>query len=148
MNRLANVRYSILIYRLTPRDVHEALFGPPAELIPNNSFGNSTVGNVLAGLGRADEAIAYYRKALEIDPNDVEAHNNLGNALADSGRLDEAIEQYRVTLKLDRSVRRPKKALAGRWPGWDGSMRPSTSTGKRRNSCPTGPLCTTTLATF
>jgi hypothetical protein len=29
-----NVGYSILIYRLTQRDIHEALFGPPAELLP------------------------------------------------------------------------------------------------------------------
>jgi hypothetical protein len=29
-----NVGYSILIYRLTRRDIHEALLGPPAELLP------------------------------------------------------------------------------------------------------------------
>jgi len=29
-----NVGYSILIYRLSDQDVREALYGPPAELLP------------------------------------------------------------------------------------------------------------------
>ena len=40
------------------------------------------LGRTFALLGKVDEAIADYRRALEIDPDFAEAHINLGLALA------------------------------------------------------------------
>ena len=52
-------------------------------------------------LGRYDEAIQYYDKALQIDPNDTVALNNKGVALSDLDRYDEAIQNYDKALQID-----------------------------------------------
>jgi len=41
------------------------------------------MGFALSDLGRNEEALASYRKALSIDPNFTYAHNGMGNALSD-----------------------------------------------------------------
>ena len=61
---------------------------------------HNNLGNVLAGRGQVDEAIAHYQKALEIKPDYAEAHNNLGNALAGRGQVDEAIAHYQKALEI------------------------------------------------
>ena len=61
----------------------------------------NNLGVLLANAGRADEAIAQYRKALEIHPSYAKAHFNLGNVLAAAGRSDEAIAQYERAVQLD-----------------------------------------------
>ena len=42
-------------------------------------------GNRLGKLGRLDDAIVYYLKALDINPNFIEVSTNLGNVLAEQG---------------------------------------------------------------
>ena len=59
------------------------------------------LGNALKGLGKKEEAIESYRKAIKIDPNYVDAYNNLGNALDGIGKKEEAIESYRKAIKID-----------------------------------------------
>ena len=66
-----------------------------------NYIAHNNLGNVLAGRGQPDAAIAEYRLALEIKPNYFEAHNNLGTAMADLGRVDEAIAEYRQALNIN-----------------------------------------------
>ena len=56
------------------------------------------LGWVLARRGRADDAIAAFRKAIEVDPKFTPAHNNLAAALAERGRLEEAEHHYRRSL--------------------------------------------------
>ena len=51
-------------------------------------------------LGRLDEAIASYQRALDLNPNYAHAHNNLATALRDLGKLDEAIAEYRAALRV------------------------------------------------
>ena len=51
-------------------------------------------------LGRLEEAIASYDRALEIKPDKHEAWNIRGAALANLGRLEEAIASYDNALKL------------------------------------------------
>ena len=67
---------------------------------PQNPTAHNNLGNVLAGLGRPDEALQHYRLALRLRPDYAEAYSNLGNALADLGRTDEALEHYRQALLL------------------------------------------------
>ncbi len=52
-------------------------------------------------LGRVEEAIACYRRALAIRPATVTAWHCLANLLAGLGRFDEALEAYRRAIELD-----------------------------------------------
>ena len=63
-------------------------------------------------MGRNDEAIAHYQKALEINPNDNGANNNLGVLLAHLGRSDEAIVHYQKALEINPDEIRTLKNLA------------------------------------
>jgi tetratricopeptide (TPR) repeat protein len=60
----------------------------------------SNKGFSLLTLGRHDEAVASFRKALQMDPDLAIAHNNLGNALAEKGNLDAAISEWRTAVRL------------------------------------------------
>jgi tetratricopeptide (TPR) repeat protein len=58
------------------------------------------MGVALTDLGRIDEAIAAYGKALEQKPDYAEAFNNIGVVLASRGRAREAAEQFRKALAI------------------------------------------------
>jgi len=58
-------------------------------------------GDRLYDLGRYEEAIKEYDKALAIDPNYRDAHNNKGVALYLLGRHEEAIKEYDKALAID-----------------------------------------------
>ena len=47
-------------------------------------------------MGRYDEAVELYQKAIEIDPNDAGSWNNKGLALCRLGRHKEAIESFNM----------------------------------------------------
>jgi len=64
-------------------------------------------GNVLRTLGRIDEALASYQRAIASAPMLADAHNNLGTALKDLGRWAEAAAAYREALTLA-----PRSAIA------------------------------------
>ncbi len=72
-----------------------------------NNVAHNNLGLALADLGRLDEAIAQYQKALEIRPNYMEAHINLGIAMGQRGRPDEVIAHYRKALEI-----KPGSAIA------------------------------------
>ena len=55
------------------------------------------IGATNKGLGKLDEAIEAYNKAISINPDYAEAYYNMGNAFKDLGKLDEAVE---ATTKL------------------------------------------------
>ena len=46
-------------------------------------------------LGKANQAMAAYRRAIELDPSNVEPHCGLGHALAALGRPEESLETMR-----------------------------------------------------
>jgi tetratricopeptide (TPR) repeat protein len=58
-------------------------------------------GNTHYNLGRYEEAIARYDKALEIDPHYLNAWNNKGVSLDELGRREEAIACYDKALEID-----------------------------------------------
>jgi len=62
---------------------------------------HNDLGALLLQMGRLDEAIAHFRRALEISPNLIEAYNNLGMALMRSGRTEEALAEYNRALVLE-----------------------------------------------
>src|SRR5660398_150697 len=58
-------------------------------------------GFALNRLGKYQEAITAFDKALEIDPQDRTAWNNKGLALANLGKYQEAITAYDKALEID-----------------------------------------------
>jgi protein O-mannosyl-transferase len=68
---------------------------------PGSWMAHNNLGILLADMGRNEEAIAHYRKALELKPDNAEAHNNFGALLEKTGRTDEAIVHYRKALEIN-----------------------------------------------
>lgn len=60
---------------------------------PENLRVLNYTGYVLRKMGRAEQALAYYRRALEIDPGYIDARSYLGQALLDMGDAAGAEEQ-------------------------------------------------------
>ena len=67
---------------------------------PNSVMLLNISGLANTGLGRLDEAIGSYRKAVLINPNYADTYNNMGVVLQDLGTLDEAIEAYKKALSI------------------------------------------------
>ncbi len=60
----------------------------------------SNHGNVLSELGRHDEAIKRYRRALLIKPDYAEAQFNLGNALVKNSQPEEAAKAFHAAIAI------------------------------------------------
>jgi mannose/cellobiose epimerase-like protein (N-acyl-D-glucosamine 2-epimerase family)/Tfp pilus assembly protein PilF len=71
-----------------------------AQLLPNDAGAHNNLANALGRLGRLDDAVAHYRRALRQSPDFAEAHNNLGHALLDLGQFDEAAASCRRAAEL------------------------------------------------
>jgi tetratricopeptide (TPR) repeat protein len=78
--------------------------------MPDSAETLNNLGYLMERLGRLDEAIVNYQKAVEIKPELPEAHANLGNVLASRGRIGEAMAQYREALEV--ATRYNNRALA------------------------------------
>jgi tetratricopeptide (TPR) repeat protein len=81
------------------------------EIDPESDFGYNSLGNTLDCLGRYEEALSAYDKALELlnrtSPQDSESlaiyYTNKGSTLDNFGRYEEAIQVYDQALALDPS---------------------------------------------
>ena len=58
-------------------------------------------GLVLAGLGRYDESLAEFDKALDIDPGYAPARYSKGLALANIGKYDQSLSEIDRALEID-----------------------------------------------
>ena len=69
-------------------------------LLCTPAFGQTTAidwlnkGNALVDLGRYNESILSYDRAIELNPQYANAWNNKGNALVNLGRYNESILSY------------------------------------------------------
>lgn len=71
-----------------------------AKLLPDDAGAHNNLGNALGRLGRLDDAVAHYRRALLLNPQLAEAHNNLGHALLDLGQAQGAAASCRRAADL------------------------------------------------
>lgn len=71
------------------------------DLDPNNPTVRHFYGNLLAAMGRFDEAIAQKRIAVELDPLSPVFSEVLGNTLRRAGRPHEAQKALRTAIELD-----------------------------------------------
>jgi tetratricopeptide (TPR) repeat protein len=67
---------------------------------PGAWMAHNNLGLLLAGRGRADEAMAEYRAALVVKPDDDFAYNNLGNAYASAGDMKNAEASFAAALEI------------------------------------------------
>ena len=58
------------------------------------------IGASAAQVGKLDEAVIAFKRAILIKPDYVDAHYNIGNALKEQGKLTEAIKAYRSALSI------------------------------------------------
>ena len=64
-------------------------------LDPNSAETRTNIGSALPSLGRCDEALRWFDKALEIRPNLAEALNNKAVSLGQLHRFDDAFALYK-----------------------------------------------------
>jgi tetratricopeptide (TPR) repeat protein len=67
---------------------------------PGHVMATNNLGFIYFKLGRYEEAVTWYRKAIELDPKRAIAYANLGDALAQLGRADEARRAYQTFLDM------------------------------------------------
>ena len=79
----------------------EREFKRAIEINPGYATASQWYGDVLATMGRQEEAIAKYKQALQLDPLSLATNTMLGQALYHARRYDSAIEQLQKTLELD-----------------------------------------------
>lgn len=83
---------------LATEQYEAACFGDDDQAIPEAAF---NLGNLHAGAGRDDDAVAAYLRALELRPGYPRALANLGYTFQKLGKLDDAREVYRAMLTND-----------------------------------------------
>jgi tetratricopeptide (TPR) repeat protein len=67
----------------------------------HTAHGYNSFGNLFYDLGRFNQAIEQYKKAIELDPAYVVAYNNRGLALRSLGKYEEALTQYLKATELE-----------------------------------------------
>ena len=70
-----------------------------AQMDPEDAAVQYQAGLTAQLIGKLDESIVHYRKAIELQPEVSLPHGNLGVALEDTGDLEGAIRQFRLALQ-------------------------------------------------
>lgn len=72
-----------------------------ASLCPNRTDALFlSLGNLLKGLGRPEQALSYYQEGLRLRPDSSELHYNVGNLMKDQGKLGDTILCYSKAVEL------------------------------------------------
>lgn len=81
----------------------EALWTHAVEVTKGNWMAEDFLGGVVLGLGKPDEALSHYYRALAINPDDPVSNTNIGNWKMYAGKPLEAIEYYQRVLHSPRA---------------------------------------------
>jgi len=89
-------------------DAHDApgavaAYEAALEAEPRSASAHLALGNLLAAMGRLNEALEHFTALVEIEPASAPAHYNLGVLLAGLERREEALGHYRRAAELDPS---------------------------------------------
>ena len=76
------------------------LFEHALQVTEDNFFAHYGLGQVYAGQGKFDQAIAHFSKAVHINPTKVTLYNDLGRSLAGRGNIEEAGTQFVKALEI------------------------------------------------
>ena len=68
---------------------------------PDSSIAHGSLGRAYQDLGRLEEAIREYKKAIEIFPDNYKAYYNLGVLYDGQGALKEAVANYKRTIAIN-----------------------------------------------
>jgi len=71
-----------------------------AEANPKDAGAALELANFLFDVGRWDDAVRWYRRALELDPKNTDARTDLGTCYFNLARFDEAIAEFNLVLEL------------------------------------------------
>jgi predicted O-linked N-acetylglucosamine transferase (SPINDLY family) len=96
----ANHLLGVIAFQLGRNEVAVDLIGIAIAANRSNPAFHSNLGNALNGMGRLDDALAAYDRALRLRPDYADAHYNRGNVLRDMGRLDDALSACDTALRL------------------------------------------------
>lgn len=80
--------------------VSDSLWGDVALKSPQKARGLSSFGAAVFKLGRIDEAIALYERAVVLKDDYAMGHYNLGLGYEAKGRLTEAVEEFKEAISL------------------------------------------------
>ena len=108
--------YNILGYAYRQNEAYsdaENAFKKYIELIPNDPNPYDSYAELLLKMGRFDEAIVQYNKALAIDQNFINSHFGIAAALAYSGKPSEAQSELQKITAKARSDGERRTALFG-----------------------------------
>ena len=87
--------------RYSGDDIFRTAQGGGGGFDSNDAWGWRNKGGALYSLGKYDEAIECYDKAIQIDPDSPVVWNNKGLALNSLGKYDEAIASYDKAIQID-----------------------------------------------
>ena len=76
-------------------------FSESCRLKPENPESHNNLGLGYISMGRMEEGVAEYRRAIQIRNWEPSMHTNLGNALGQMKRYDEAMREYKEALRLN-----------------------------------------------
>ena len=87
---------------------------------PDEAWAHGLLGVAYAELGKYEEAMESFKRAIRIDPDDADAHlglawahNGLGNAYFRSGKYQEAINSLKQAIRIDPRSSQAHFALGG-----------------------------------
>ena len=100
--------YGILHRVRASRDIEKALYYYRRAIAEGNEnrdlqwmAAHQTITNLLADMGRVEEAVAEHRKWCEAEPDTAWAHVSYGYALERAGRIEEAWQEAEKALAID-----------------------------------------------
>jgi tetratricopeptide (TPR) repeat protein len=99
-------------------DPVEADYLARIEADPNNASAMSGLGSYLGSIGRVDEAIPWYERALEIAPDNVQIRFGFGNALANGEKRADAELQFKKVIETEPNNDQAHFALAQLYANW------------------------------